>query len=137
MLKAGLLLFCLVATAQPVYADVEYSAFSTGVFRFNETAPSESNATFRFFSDADDVGNGSQRIFGEEVPTSSDVSTGAFSGGDGFFSERSLRSRMDDFFYGPLGLFGCDSISDSRDGGIFGAIPCTSYPDVFGPVPAY
>ena len=106
-----------------------------GVIRFNADGSRDtSDATFRFSGD----NSGPQRIFGEEVPTSDGAGdTGAFSGGDGFFSENNLRTRMHDFFYEPLGLVGCDSIHDYRDGGIFGPIPCTSYPGVFGPVPEY
>lgn len=36
----------------------------------------------------------------------------------------------------PLGL-GCDSITDYRNGGALGPIPCTTYPGVLGPVPRY
>jgi hypothetical protein len=57
-------------------------------------------------------------------------------GGDGS-GGRFASTRMDDFFYEPLGLVGCDSIYDSKDGGVLGPIPCTSYPNVFGDVPKY
>ena len=127
-----------------------YNSGATGVFRFNGTditpvnfsltgvftgdSSTTNNNMFRFTDD----NNSSQNIFGEEVPTPQDgTDTGVFSGGDGFFSENNLRSRMDNFFYQPLGLVGCNSIHDSKDGGIFGPIPCTSYPGVLGPVPRY
>lgn len=122
----------------------------TGVFTAGSDGVLRPSTTFRFSDGSNDYQNngntfrfsgdnsGPQRIAGQEVPTSAGAgSTGAFSGGDGFFSENNLRTRMDDFFYQPLGLIGCTSIDDSRDGGIFGPIPCTSYPGVLGPVPRY
>lgn len=45
-------------------------------------------------------------------------------------------TRMHDIFYRPL-IGGCSDIHDGREGEIFGEAPCTSYPDVFGPVPSY
>ena len=41
-------------------------------------------------------------------------------------------SCMHPIFYKPV-LGRCQSIYDSIDGGMFGPIPCTSYPGVFGP----
>ncbi len=80
--------------------------------------------------------DGTQRIFGENVPTSDGGGTsGVFSGGDGFFSSGG-GTRMHDVFDQPVG-FGCDDIHDSIDGGLFGPIPCTSYPGVFGPKVEY
>lgn len=125
----------------------DVTAGRTGVFRFRGTSGDFSDATFRFsdgssgdFSDAtfrfsNGDNDGVQRIFGEEVGGSSNANTGAFSGNDGFFSSGN-GTRMPDIFYEPI--FGsCDSIHDSIDGGVFGPIPCTSYPGVFGPVPVY
>jgi hypothetical protein len=76
---------------------------------------SGSSSSTRFGGRSSSGSNGSWRFSG-------DGSGGRFSG-----------TRMHDIFYEPLGLYRCDSIHDSIDGGIFGPIPCTSYPGVFGP----
>lgn len=100
-----------------------------GIFRFNADGTLDrSSSTFSVSN-----GNGSSSSSG----TAQRGSTGAFSGGDGFFSEGNLRTRMPNIFYEPLDTIGCSAIDDYADGGIFGPIPCTSYPGVFGPVPEY
>lgn len=85
-----------------------FSGFS-GVDRFG--ARDNDGTTFRFSSGNND-GNG-------------------LSGGDG-----SAGGNGEGALGRPVGL-GCDSIDDTRDGGILGPIPCTSYPGVLGPVPRY
>ena len=58
------------------------------------------------------------------TPSGSSTGFGSLNGG----------TRMHDIFYRNLGLQ-CDSIFDQRPGAIFGPTPCTTYPDIFGPVP--
>ncbi len=72
--------------------------------------------------------------FGDNDGDSDSRGTWRF-GGDGS-GGRFSGTRMHDIFYKPL-FGGCESIHDSRDGGMFGPIPCTSYPGVFGPKVEY
>lgn len=125
------------------------SDLGTGVFQFDRSGNLISSGTaggsFSFGGSSDGNGGGSgfpfagsddgtQRIFGQDVPTSDD-------GGDtGIFDRDGNRfegTRMHDIFYEPIGLFACENIHDSIEGGIFGPIPCTSYRGVFGPTPEY
>lgn len=100
-----------------------YASYGTGVFRFDSSGRflgslSGTSGGFSFGSQSTSSDNGGS--------TTSTRSGNRFEG-----------TRMSDFFYEPIGLIGCNSIQDSRDGGIFGPIPCTSYPGVFGPKVEY
>ena len=120
-----------------------FGGLGTGVFSFDRDGnPIDRDSNGYSFGDRDYDRNTDTWRFG------GDGSGGRFSGtdrdrntdtwrfgGDGS-GGRFSGTRMDDIFYQPLG-FGCDSIYDSIDTDVFGPAPCTSYPNVFGPVPRY
>lgn len=114
---------------------------NNSTFRFGSSDTTSNSNTFRFGANDGDSSTGyefsecpegEQCIFGEPVPQS-DGSELDFGSSNGLFEPT---GGTPDFLTRPLDL-GCDSINDTRDGGIFGPIPCTNYPGVLGPVPEY
>lgn len=130
----------------------------TGVFRFSGTnIPNISGNGFSFGSSNtdgtsntfrfSDAGNDNSSGFdgysnvNRFAPRDNDGATFRFSSGN---NDSGLSGAGDGSAGGDgtrvLGrpfLEGCNSISDSKDGGILGPIPCTTYPGVLGPIPKY